>query len=224
MEKKQQRQMSESLLVGSLLAIVGGYLDAYTYLVRGGVFSNAQTGNIVLMGMSLAEGHFLQAFNYFTSIFAFVVGILVAEGVKFKYKAYNSLHWRQIIIALEIVVLLAVGIFFGQDHNDIANICVAAVCAIQVEGFRKLHGNPYATTMCTGNLRSATEKLFWFGLKKDDIEGRKSKEYYSVILCFILGVMLGGVATPIFLEKAVLIAVAILCVVFGILFWEEEII
>ena len=55
MTEKQNRQMSESFLIGALLAVVGGFLDAYTYLLRGGVFANAQTGNIVLLGLNLAQ-------------------------------------------------------------------------------------------------------------------------------------------------------------------------
>ena len=50
-----KRQMSDSYLIAMLLAIVGGFLDAYTYVARGGVFANAQTGNIVLFGLHLAE-------------------------------------------------------------------------------------------------------------------------------------------------------------------------
>ena len=41
-------QMSDSFRIGAILAAVGGFLDAYTYLARGQVFANAQTGNIVL--------------------------------------------------------------------------------------------------------------------------------------------------------------------------------
>ena len=36
--------MSESLLIGALLAVSGGLMDAYSYLFRGQVFANAQTG------------------------------------------------------------------------------------------------------------------------------------------------------------------------------------
>ncbi len=35
----------------AILAIVGGFLDSYSYLMRGHVFANAQTGNIVLFGV-----------------------------------------------------------------------------------------------------------------------------------------------------------------------------
>ena len=217
-----KKQMSESLVVGALLAIVGGYLDAYTYIARGEVFANAQTGNIVLMGLDLAKGNYVGALAYFWPILAFILGILLSEAIKYRYKEYSSLHWRQIIIAVEISTLLFVAFAVSEEHNTMANILVSFVCAMQVEGFRKLHGSPYATTMCTGNLRSATEKLFWFGLKQEEQMGRKSGEYYGVILFFILGVMLGGYITPILMQQAVLVAVAILAAVFAILFKEEE--
>ena len=50
--KEQTLQPSESFLVAALLAISGGFLDAYTYVCRGGVFANAQTGNLVLLAVS----------------------------------------------------------------------------------------------------------------------------------------------------------------------------
>ena len=55
------RQMSESLLVGLLLAFSGGLMDAYTYVFRGGVFANAQTGNLILLGINLFDGSFHNA-------------------------------------------------------------------------------------------------------------------------------------------------------------------
>jgi len=34
---QKQRQMSETFRLGALLTVVGGFLDTYTYLSRGGV-------------------------------------------------------------------------------------------------------------------------------------------------------------------------------------------
>ncbi len=47
---------ANSVILGILLAIVGGFLDAYTYISRNGVFANAQSGNIVLLGVKAAQG------------------------------------------------------------------------------------------------------------------------------------------------------------------------
>lgn len=42
-------QISESIRLGALLAISGGMMDAYSYIMRGHVFANAQTGNMLLL-------------------------------------------------------------------------------------------------------------------------------------------------------------------------------
>ena len=47
----KKKQYSESLRVGVLLALTGGFLDAYTYLCRGKVFANAcQRGQSTIFG------------------------------------------------------------------------------------------------------------------------------------------------------------------------------
>ena len=47
--------MSESFITAAFLSVSGGLQDAYTYIFRGKVFANAQTGNIVLLGQKLVE-------------------------------------------------------------------------------------------------------------------------------------------------------------------------
>ena len=45
--------MCERKWVYHILIVVAGFFGAYTFLLRGNVFCNAQTGNVVLMGMAL---------------------------------------------------------------------------------------------------------------------------------------------------------------------------
>ena len=49
------------VLIACLLATVGGYLDAYAYLAHGRVFANAQTGNVVFLGVYASAGLWAQA-------------------------------------------------------------------------------------------------------------------------------------------------------------------
>ena len=76
--------MSETFLMGTLLALTGGFLDAYTYISRGGVFANAQTGNIVLLGLNMASGQWSRVLYYLVPIIAFVLGIFLAESIRGK--------------------------------------------------------------------------------------------------------------------------------------------
>mgnify|MGYP003496732601 CR=1 FL=1 len=58
MEEKHL-QMSESFFLTAILAIVGGFLDSYSYLMRGHVFANAQTGNLAILFKSVCAGSVL---------------------------------------------------------------------------------------------------------------------------------------------------------------------
>ena len=223
--KQAHGQMSESMRLGALLAVAGGFFDAYTYLCRGGVFANAQTGNIVLLGLELAEREWLRALAYLAPILAFALGVVVAEVVKRRDKARQAggagMHWRQVIVLAEIV-LLAVAAFLPQRMDMAVNILISFVCAMQVEAFRKVRGSAFATTMCTGNLRSGTEQLVIWRQTGDANAARKARHYYCIILFFILGAALGAVCTDTLGERALLITCVPLLAVFGIMFIREE--
>lgn len=217
--------MSESLLLGALLAVAGGFFDAYTYLCRGGVFANAQTGNIVLFGLELAQREWIRALGYLVPIVAFAVGVVVAEVVKHRYKVQQNrdinIHWRQIIVLAE-TVLVACMAFLPQERNTVVNSVISFVCALQVEAFRKVQGSAIATTMCTGNLRSGTEQLVIWRQTGDRGAAKKMRNYYAIILFFILGAVLGSFATGWLGERALLQTCAPLLAVFGIMFIAEE--
>ena len=185
-------QTSETFLLSSLLALSGGFQDAYTYNVRDKVFSNAQTGNVVLMSQHLMQGEWQRALHYLFPVLAFALGVLVAEQIGHKYKGAKRIHWRQIIVALEIVLLFAVG-FIPQEYNMLATMLVSFTCAMQVQTFRKVNGYGYASTMCIGNLRSGTESLSVFFRERERSALRKALHYYGIIFIFAIGAGLGGV-------------------------------
>lgn len=214
-----QKQVSESYIVGILLAIVGGYLDVYTYVCRGGIFANAQTGNIVLLGISVADGNWSKIGGYVYPILAFMAGILIAEIVKKEFRNKSVIHWRQVVIALEFAVLWTIAFIPSGVHDDMINVAVSFVCSMQVESFRTFHGSrAYATTMCTGNLRSATEQLFYYNISKDKEAIQKSIQYYGIIFFFIVGAVFGTAITRMFLEKSALVVCVLLLIVFVIMF------
>ncbi len=191
MGENQLVQMSERFRVGALLTLAGGLLDAYTYVMRGGVFANAQTGNIVLLGVRAMEGEWSGALHYLLPILAFAAGVIAAEFIRERLKTVRGVHWRQASVAMEVAVLAVVA-FLPAERNGLANIGVSFVCAVQVESFRKVHGNAFATTMCTGNLRSGTERLYRFLRTGQREHLDRAVQYGGVILCFIVGAALGA--------------------------------
>jgi uncharacterized membrane protein YoaK (UPF0700 family) len=66
----------EALLVAGLLALTGGYLDAYTWIVHR-AFANAQTANLVFLWVYLTQGEWDKALHYVPPLFAFVLGVIM---------------------------------------------------------------------------------------------------------------------------------------------------
>lgn len=219
---KTKQQMSETLFLVALLAVVGGFLDAYTYLTRGEVFANAQTGNMVLLAIDLARGNFTLAFRYLIPIFAFATGVLVAEAVRARFHTHPTFHWRQIVVAAEILILLAAAFTPRGPRDNLINVSISFVCALQVESFRKIQGKAMATTMCTGNLRSGTELLFHFFQSGDKARFRPAFRYYSIILFFIAGASLGVWFTSLLEERAVLLCCGLLLIAFFAMFIRND--
>lgn len=214
--------MSEAMPTGIFLTLSGGFQDAYTYYTRWKVFANAQTGNIILLGHNAMNGDFTDAFRYLAPVLAFAGGIYISEVIRGIYREYGKLHWRQIVVALEILLLFVVG-FLPQSMNMAANILVSFVCAMQVEAFRKMKGSAYASTMCIGNLRSATEMLYRYRHTKEKGCLEKCLRYYGVILVFGIGAALGSLMTSLFKERTIWISCGFLFVCFCIMFMKEDI-
>lgn len=190
--------ISESLVLSLLLSFSGGFQDAYTYVVRGHVFANAQTGNIVLMSTDFFSGNWLRGLGYLLPVTAFALGVFIADNIRyFCSKRIKAVNWRQIILIIEIIIMLAVGLL-PESLNTLANIMVSFSCAMQVQAFRKVRGNSYASTMCIGNLRSGTYALSHFLRTKDKEILKNAMYYFSVILAFAAGAGLGGILCTVF--------------------------
>lgn len=215
-EKKNELQMSEAFLTSIFLAVSGGFQDAYTYNTREEVFSNAQTGNVVLMSQNLMTGHWMDGLRYLLPLIAFSLGVWIAEWIENRFKFTGHLHWRQINLLIEIIMLVAVG-FMPEEWNMVANMLVSFSCAMQVHTFRSVHGYGYASTMCIGNLRSGAASLSHYMREKDNKSLRKAVYYFGVIVIFALGAGVGGVLSGILGIHTIWVSPVLLLIAFLIM-------
>lgn len=218
---KPHGQMSDSFRAAVFIILSGGFQDAYTYGCRGEVFANAQTGNIVLLSTALFQQEWPTAMKYLIPVGAFLVGTAVAELVHIRLKNYEKLHWRQLILIVEIVLLFVVGLL-PDRVNALANALVSFVCALQVQTFHKVRGHAYASTMCIGNMRAGTEALCAYVRSRDREILRKAGTYFGVIAVFAAGAGLGHILTEQIGLRAVWICCALLTVSFAMMFVPEK--
>lgn len=178
-----------------LLAAVGGFLDAFTF-IRFAVFANAQTGNVVLLAVNAAAGHWHAALARLAPIAAFVVGVLVVEALARPRARQLLRRPLPIVLGVEIVGLLIVSTLPTTAPAWVITVTVSFVAAIQFSTFRMMAGQVYATVLTSGNLRSAAVHLHHWIVDRD-IEARaNAARFGKVIAAFAVGAVLSGLITP----------------------------
>lgn len=217
---KLHEQISASLPLYLILSLSGGCMDAYSYLCRDKVFANAQTGNMLLFGVNLAEQNFSDALKYLWPILAFSFGIILSDVICHRMK-HAKFHWRQLSLIAEIVILFLASLL-PQAQNAVANALISLACGLQVETFRAVRGNSIATTMCIGNLRSGLNHLTAFFQTRQQERLKKALIYFSVILAFILGAIIESALIRRFAERALYLSVGTLIVAFVLMFLHSE--
>ena len=221
MKQKTGLQMSSSLPVMILLNLSGGTQDACSYFLRDHVFANAQTGNIVLMGCYLISEDLRNSIRYFLPVAFFALGVLMACLIHSRFRHTGKIHWRHLVLTLEIILLFIVGFIPGQ-LNWLANGLTSFACAMQVQSFRTVRGSAYASTMCIGNIRSGMESLCVYGKTKDKEKLYKAGHYLGIIGMFAVGAAVGGHLILLLHERTIWVSCGLLFVGFLLMFIKEE--
>lgn len=189
------RTRPEHPATGAALAVVGGFLDAYTYVAHDGVFANAQTGNVVFVAIDVAHGQWAQAAHYLPIIGAFILGLIAAEWLAAHRGLPGLSDPTRIVLGLEIAVLLAVAALPTTLASAWTTMAVAFVAALQVTTFRLVRETTYSTTMTTGNLRNLVTATYeWLG-GYNPAQKVVAARLSLIVLAFASGAAVGALAS-----------------------------
>ena len=209
---------SQRLRVAYLLTFVGGFLDAYTYFERGGVFANAQTGNIVKLGIALSNGERDSYLFFLLPILSFALGLVTALSIAEFLNRRGLRLVRRSVLLIEMVGLAIVGFVpLGAEWDTLANCIVSYVAAMQYEAFTTFRGEVIATTMSTGNLRKFVDNTFGWLVRKETERVSNAFMYASILVIFTLGAFYGTRACDAFGRAAVVPAIIFLGIAVAII-------
>ena len=119
----EPRQVSESIEVSMMLTFVGGFLEIYSFILKGHVFATTITGNIVLMLFNLSNKNYAVLIKYIFPIIGFALGIIISIIVRNKLSG-NKLHWRLYVLFIETVLIFLIYILRCYDSRCLFNIYV----------------------------------------------------------------------------------------------------
>lgn len=155
-ELKQEKEAyleCEKRWIFGVLMLVAGFFGGFTYTIRGGVFCNAQTANIVLLSIALGNADWARALYYVIPISAYLLGTILSESAAFYIKKLHLIRWDTLFILVEMITALVLALLPESAPYQITQVSVNFICSMQFNTFRQAEGIPMATTFCTNHVR-----------------------------------------------------------------------
>ena len=191
MEQKRAYLECEKRWIYRVLIIIAGFYGGYAMVVRGGMFSNAQTGNVAFMAIALGEGKTRQALYYLIPISAYMLGAFVSEILPRQLQKTRLFRWDTLLTLFEIVAVVVMGFIPATAPHQICQVIINFICAMQYNTFRQAEGVPMATTFVTNHVRQVGLQFAGMVNKTKEPKAQLARisVHLSMIVCFVLGVV-----------------------------------
>lgn len=190
-QKDNEYLECEQRWVYFVLITAAGWFGAYTFILRGGVFCNAQTANVVLFAIALGQARWTDALYLLIPISAYFLGAFVSELLGKSVKRLRLLRWDTILIGVEIVVIIALGLLPAQAPDQICQVALNFICSMQFNTFRQVKGIPASTTFVTNHIRQVGSNFARFARHKDAESRTRLLVHGALILFFAIGAAVG---------------------------------
>lgn len=184
-----------------ILSLAAGSADAVGFLGLGQVFTCNMTGNVVLLGIALGQGHRDEIVKVAAVIVAFLLGAVLGTWRGRRVEAKNWPMLVRRVIGMEAVLLIAFA--FGwcllpfQDPSRIdltLTVLLTLAMGVQASAMHRLSIPGAGTTAVTGTLTSfATGAIQAFS--RPSVAGEKiSSRSRIVFQALVVGLYCGGAA------------------------------
>jgi uncharacterized membrane protein YoaK (UPF0700 family) len=195
-----------------LITLACGFLDAYTYLARGHVFANAQTGNVILFALGATGRNWGQALQHLWAILAFMVGVLLSSHIK-SGRLNRALHYpMRWAMAVQAVTLAVIGFVPATVSPTWVNVPISFVTAMLIGLFRNVGELSYIAVATTGNLMRLVESGYTALVDRDAKSRSAIPVYAAIVAAFAGGAVIGGVATHAWNVRAIWFPAGLLAV------------
>jgi uncharacterized membrane protein YoaK (UPF0700 family) len=188
-------ERTRSLWFALLLTLANGFLDAHTYLVRGGVFATVQTANVIFFAIDTSERKFTAALAHVWPLLAFIAGVTLASHIKsgrVERTVPRPLVWT---MAIQAVALVVIGFVPASVPRSYVTVPISFLAAMQIGLFRNIGDLVYLPVATTGNLMRFVEAGYDGFVEKHAPSRRAFGVYGALILTFAAGALIGAVAS-----------------------------
>lgn len=197
-----------------LLILVAGWFGAFTFVLRGGVFCNAQTANVVLLAIALGSGNWIRALHLLIPIGAYFAGAFVSEYMGKTLKRLHLIRWDTLLIGIEVLVVIALGFLPASVPDSVCQVALNFICSMQFNTFRQVKGIPASTTFVTNHIRAVGSSAAKYLRTRNPDEAEQLKVHGILILFFLVGAVISTVFCHLISYYSIWGAAVILLIIF----------
>ncbi len=200
--------------IGLSLSFVGGFIDAYTFVQRGGVLAAGQTGNLIFLSVSIAQRDILGIFTKLVTILSFMLGVALVQVFRVKVKPHSH-YWRSLSLIAELIACIIIALLPKSIPNYWITPPLALVMAMQNTSFTHIIGRGYNNVFSTGNLQKGIIAVTNFLMLHDRKQLTTGTVYFELVLSFGFGAVFSALFQNVFHTYTIIIAALLIIIIGG---------
>ncbi|VMM56897.1 ABC transporter ATP-binding protein [Streptococcus pneumoniae] len=201
----------QSKRLALFLTFCAGYVDAYTFIVRGNTLVAGQTGNVVFLSVELIKNNVSDVRDKVLTLLAFMMGVFLLTIYKEKLRIVK----KPILSLIPLAILSIIIAFVPQTVDNIYlvpqtvdNIYLVpplAFCmGLVTTAFGEVSGIAYNNAFMTGNIKRTMLAFGDYFRTKHTPFLREGFIFVSLLSSFVLGVVFSAYLTIFYHEKTIL--------------------
>ena len=191
----------QSKRLALFLTFCAGYVDAYTFIVRGNTLVAGQTGNVVFLSVGLIQHNVSDASAKVMTLLAFMMGVFLLTIYKEKLRIVK----KPILSVIPLAVLSLIIGFVPQTVENIYLVPPLAFCmGLVTTAFGEVSGIAYNNAFMTGNIKRTMLAFGDYFRTKHTPFLREGLIFISLLSSFVFGVVFSAYLTIYYQEKTIL--------------------
>lgn len=191
----------QSKRLALFLTFCAGYVDAYTFIVRGNTLVAGQTGNVVFLSVGLIQHNVSDASAKVMTLLAFMMGVFLLTVYKEKLRIVK----KPILSLIPLAVLSIIIGFVPLSVDNIYLVPPLAFCmGLVTTAFGEVSGIAYNNAFMTGNIKRTMLAFGDYFRTKHTPFLREALIFVSLLTSFVLGVVFSAYLTIYYQEKTIL--------------------
>ena len=191
----------QSKRLALFLTFCAGYVDAYTFIVRGNTLVAGQTGNVVFLSVGLIQQNVSDASAKVMTLLSFMMGVFLLTLYKEKLRIVK----KPILSLIPLAVLSIIIGFIPLSVDNIYLVPPLAFCmGLVTTAFGEVSGIAYNNAFMTGNIKRTMLAFGDYFRTKHTPFLREALIFVSLLTSFVLGVVFSAYLTVFYHEKTIL--------------------